>query len=118
MYHVILEKAVREKDGYYYVDFDRTLAHHDVGQGYEIGKPIPEMLERVKKLIGSGKKVKIFTARASGGAKRVKEVQDWLKKNGLPKLEVTNIKGQDAIEFWDDKAKEVIPNHGNFKKVK
>ena len=122
MYHVVIEKAskgkVKEKDGYYYVDFDRVLAHHEVGQGYAIGKPIPEMVKRVKKLIELGGKVKIFTARVSGGAHRVKEVEDWLKDNGLPELEVTNIKGQDAIAFWDDKAKEVLPNKGKFRNSK
>jgi hypothetical protein len=41
-----------------------------------------------------------------------KEIQDWLEKHDLPRLEVTNIKGTDIIELWDDRARSVKPNSG------
>jgi hypothetical protein len=53
-------------DGWIGVDLDGTLAEYNNWQGAEnIGKPIPLMVERVKKLINEGKNIKIFTARVS-----------------------------------------------------
>ncbi|MGD0238350.1 MAG: hypothetical protein ABSC55_27925 [Syntrophorhabdales bacterium] len=48
------------------VDLDGTLAEYHGWIGiHHIGKAITPMVERVKRWIGEGKKVKIFTARAS-----------------------------------------------------
>ena len=116
MKYIIIEKAEKPKCKYYYVDFDKTLAHHETGWGIEkIGEPIPSMLARVKRLLAQGKGVKIFTARAQYGAKVKRDIQDWLEKHGLPRLEVTNVKKDDIAEIWDDKAKQVKPNTGKFK---
>ena len=117
MLHIILEKAVgkMKSEGYYYIDFDKTLAHHETDwEVKRLGKPIPEMLNRVKGLIRRGENVKIFTARAINSVSK-NQVKDWLVKYGLPRLEVTNVKGQDIIEIWDDRAKAVMPNKGKFK---
>jgi hypothetical protein len=94
------------------VDLDKTLAFHHSGMGIRcIGKPIPSMMKRVRNWIGRGDKVVIFTARAGHkGAKPA--IRAWLKKNGLPDLEVTNVKSPDFDEMWDDKAVSVIPNKG------
>ncbi len=47
------------------VDLDGTLAHYDEFRGKDhIGKPIPKMMERVKKWLDEGQKIVIFTARA------------------------------------------------------
>jgi hypothetical protein len=74
------------------------------------------MLKKLKGLLRNGKKIKIFTARATD-KKAVKEIQAWLKENKLPRFEVTNIKGTDVIEIWDDRARQVDPNTGEFTKA-
>lgn len=94
------------------VDLDGTLARYDGWKGAEhIGDPIMPMLERVKKWISEGKKVKIFTARASMPGHE-KPIQGWLERHGIGGLEITNVKDFDMIEFWDDRAVQVIPNTG------
>lgn len=108
---------VRYKSGPWIgVDLDGTLAHDisnspdDKGLG-EIGSPIKPMLNRLKKWIAEGKTVKIFTARASS-ARQVAMVKKWLIKNGLPDLEVTNVKDLRMIELWDDRCVQVMTNLG------
>ena len=94
------------------VDLDGTLARHDlwVSQNH-IGKPVPQMMNRVKNWISQGIRVKIVTARASD-PKGIPPVKSWLKRQGLPELEVTNEKDFSMIELWDDRAIQVIPNTG------
>lgn len=48
------------------------------------------MVECVQRWIDVGKKVKIFTARASEGPAATEFIHAWLDKQGLPKLEVIN----------------------------
>ncbi len=99
--------------GWIGVDLDGTLAHYGDWKGYDhIGHPIPKMLDRVKAWLKEGKKVKIFTARASHGQDGIKPVKAWLKKVGLPDLEVTNEKDFGMTELWDDRAVQVIHNTG------
>lgn len=94
------------------VDLDGTLAKHDLWiSKHHIGKPIPQMLNRVKMWVERGIRVKIVTARACE-ADGIPPVQSWLKKQGLPDLEVTNEKDFAMIELWDDRAIQVIPNTG------
>lgn len=98
--------------GWIGVDLDETLARYDGWKGTEhIGDPILPMLERVKRWIGEGKKVKIFTARASMPGHE-KPIQEWLKRHGIGGLEITNAKDFDMVELWDDKAIQVISNTG------
>lgn len=94
------------------VDLDGTLAKHDLWiSKHHIGKPVPQMMSRVKRWIGQGIRVKIVTARASD-PEGIPPVKAWLKKQGLPDLEVTNQKDFSMIELWDDRAIQVIPNTG------
>ncbi len=94
------------------VDLDGTLAFYDVWKGIgHIGDPIPEMVLKVKRWIQKGKRVKIFTARASNPDGRW-AVQDWLSKNGFPIMEVTNVTDYGMIELWDDRARRVELNTG------
>ena len=94
------------------VDLDGTLAKHDLWVSkHHIGKPIPQMLKRVKMWVERGIRVKIVTARASE-PDGIPPVKSWLKKQGLPDLEVTNEKDFAMIELWDDRAIQVIPNTG------
>lgn len=93
-------------------DLDGTLARYDGWKGIDhIGEPIPPMLERVKKWISEGKKVKIFTARASI-AGHEEPIKGWLEKHGIGGLEITNIKDFEMVECWDDRAVQVVPNTG------
>jgi GH24 family phage-related lysozyme (muramidase) len=94
------------------VDLDGTLAKYTTWKGAtNIGQPIPEMVNRVKKWIKSGKTVVIFTARAND-PKAVAAIKKWLQKNDLPILKITNVKSPNIEEFWDDRAIQVKKNKG------
>jgi len=110
-----LESSVisKKRMGWIGVDLDGTLAISGCWKGLDhIGEPVPTMVERVKAWLNSGYTVKIFTARASAPGFDVGVIHNWLNTNGLPKLEVTNIKDFTMIECWDDRAVQVIPNTG------
>jgi ABC-type Zn uptake system ZnuABC Zn-binding protein ZnuA len=97
------------------VDLDGTLAKYNGWKGIEnIGKPIPEMVKKIKKEIEKGNKVTIFTARATND-KAIKFIKKWLKENDLPDLDITNIKKTNFDEFWDDKAVAIEKNTGKEK---
>lgn len=101
-----------EEDGWIGVDLDGTLAKYTKYKGAtHIGDPIPAMAARVRRWVGRGKKVKIFTARADD-EKSVNAIKKWLKKHDLPDLEVTNLKDKNMIELWDDRAVQVKKNTG------
>lgn len=101
-----------KEEGWIGVDLDGTLAHDTGYHGEDqIGPPIPEMLERVKNWINQGQRVKIFSARASV-PQHIPYIKAWLQTNGLPDLEVTNMKDFAMIEIWDDRAVEIITNTG------
>ena len=57
--------------------------------------------------------VKIVTARAQDPDQAIPPIREWLKKHGLPELEITNAKDMDMIELWDDRCVQVVPNTGN-----
>lgn len=103
-------------NGWIGVDFDGTLAHYDGWKGETtFGRPVPAMLDRVKRWVGDGHEVRVFTARVSdedGRPEIVAAIQAWLVTHGLPALAVTNVKDFQMIELWDDRAVQVIPNTG------
>lgn len=119
--------------GWIGVDLDGTLARYAPGD-YDplvVGEPIPLMVERVKKLLARGQRVKIFTARVDGGStalamgnaagvlyrdvERIRKViQDWCEEHLGVRLEVTNQKDYGMIELWDDRARRVELNTGRF----
>lgn len=96
------------------VDLDGTLAHWDPDKEYDptkIGKPIPAMVDRVKRWVDQGKNVVIHTARVSEpGA--YPHIHKWLREQGLPALPITNKKLPEVGEFWDDRAIAVERNTG------
>jgi hypothetical protein len=117
------------------VDLDGTLAEYTSWKGPEhIGKPILPMVERVKRWLANGHRVKIFTARAYNpdngvpvavkpNAEAVPEslsirnsvyiIREWLVNTaGLPPLEVTCIKDALCVEIWDDRCVAVEANTG------
>ena len=94
------------------VDLDGTLAEYNGWKGINhIGKPVPLMSKRVNEWLEKGYNIKIFTARA-GSREGILHVKAWLKSNGFPDLEVTNMKDFNMIESWDDRAIQVIENTG------
>jgi hypothetical protein len=102
--------------GWIGVDLDGTLAHYEGWKGIEhIGEPIPAMMERVRAWLADGRKVKIFTARVSGGRDRdavVTHIHAWCERHGLPRLDVTHEKDFAMIELWDDRCVQVETNTG------
>lgn len=100
------------------VDLDRTLHVYDGKFSHELGEPIPEMLERVKKWIADGKCVKIMTARVSSFhgpdeiALAVKSISKWTLKHVGVILDVTSEKDPGMIELWDDSCVRVERNTG------
>lgn len=98
--------------GWIGVDLDGTLAEYAGWKGPDsIGKPVPAMMGRVKRWISEGKEVKIFTARACI-PEQIQPVKDWLVANGLPDLEITNVKDFGMLELWDDRCVTVKINTG------
>jgi hypothetical protein len=98
----------------HYVDLDGTLAEYSGWRGKEfIGNPIQPMLDRILEWLDKGDEVVLFTARA-GDKEAIPYIEDYLEKIGLPPLEITNIKGHEATDFWDDKGRQVIPNTGTL----
>jgi len=94
------------------IDLDGTLAEYHGWKGPEfIGNPIPQMVERVKKWIAEGKRVKIFTTRACHPT-QIPYVKEWLFQNDLGDLEITCIKDFFCVEIWDDRCIQLIPNTG------
>lgn len=99
--------------GWIGVDLDGTLAEYHGWNGGVIGKPVVAMVERVKRWVSEGKKVKIFTARAcTGDMEQIRMIREWTMLHIGVELEVTAIKDFEMIELWDDRAIQVIPNTG------
>lgn len=96
------------------IDLDGTLAHYDkfISEDH-IGEPIEPMMKFVKTLIADGHKVVIFTARAST-VTGVAAVCKWIREQGLPPLEVTNIKKKTFQTIYDDRAIQIIRNTGEL----
>lgn len=97
------------------VDFDGTLAYYDGWKGAGVlGEPIPLMVDRVRKWLTDGRKVKIMTARAADDNEGIEEaaIQEWCQEHLGQVLEVTNIKDQGMEELWDDRAVRVVKNTG------
>ena len=112
----VIAALLEDEDGWIGVDLDGTLAKHLPGKyrPTKIGDPIPKMVARIRRWVGHGKKVKIFTARADDEI-AVNAIKKWLKDNELPDLEVTNLKDKGMSEFWDDRAVGVKKNTGEVK---
>lgn len=96
------------------VDLDGTLSWYGHGSSIaEIGAPVVPMMERVKKLLAEGRRIKIFTARAADPEQLVL-IQQWLRCHGLPPLEITNAKDFNMIRLYDDRCVQVELNTGRI----
>lgn len=93
------------------VDLDGSLAFYTGVWGAPIGRPILPMLAKVYKMRSEGKKVVLFTARAEEPS-LLPEIKAWLEPLGLSDMEITNVKSLSMVEFFDDRAVQLIPNTG------
>lgn len=105
-------------------DFDGVLCEHIKGDydPSETGKPVPAMIDRIKKMLADGITVKIFTARMYHGgdpeayavvmAVTVPTLQKWCKEHIGQVLELTCEKSPNMREFWDDRAVAVEKDKG------
>ena len=94
---------------------DKTLAKDHGWKGLSvIGRPIPEMVERVKKMIADGKDVRIFTARVSHDPKGVGRaaIEAWCYRNLGKVLPITDTKDQWFKDGYDDRMHRVEANTG------
>ena len=89
-------------------DFDGTLVRHEHP---DIGEPVPRMMQRLKKYLDEGKRVKIITARGAN-PNECDKIQRFLVNLGLPALEVTDRKDYLMEYMYDDRARQVIMNTG------
>lgn len=115
----------------YAVDFDGTLAKYTNWQGIgHVGEPIEPMVTRVKQLLAEGHFVSIFTARLAFHAKdsfeykhTIEILSEWCRMHlgmpiqpydpeNSPQLQITCTKYGHFHEFWDDRARHIIPNTG------
>jgi hypothetical protein len=105
------------------------------------GKPIKPMIDRVLLWCAAGVEVRILTARIGLPINMFNDpnglymsmrlsnrcvvsgelysddlmqtaIQDHLERHGMPRLPVQCYKGGRMIEFWDDRAIQVVPNTG------
>jgi hypothetical protein len=104
--------------GWIGVDLDGTLAEYTGWKGPgQIGKPVPAMVERVKRWLADGRDVRIMTARVSGvvvstvNSER-EAIRAWCQQHLGRELPVTNVKDHAMEELWDDRAVEVRRNTG------
>lgn len=107
----------RKGRGWIGVDLDGTLAeYHGWVSSEHIGKPIPKMLERVKRWIESGREVRIMTARVAPSKEDAdvcrKAIERWLEEHLGMIIAITHEKDLFMTELWDDRAVQVIPNTG------
>jgi phosphoglycolate phosphatase-like HAD superfamily hydrolase len=98
------------------VDLDGTLAHSSRDyDSNEVGEPIAPMVDRVKKWIGQGKDVRIFTARLHEDTEEVrKPIREWCKKHLGKELPITNVKHPEMERLYDDRAVGVQRNTGHL----
>lgn len=119
------KSMVRDDQWWIGVDLDGTLAAQNGDFfPYQVGEPIPLMMNRVKEWLKDGKKVKIFTARVSASAGEVfgydvnkvsEAISEWCYKQFGQRLEVTCIKDCFLTEYWDDRAVSVEFNTGKIR---
>ena len=107
------------------VDLDKTLAHYTDFKGKEnIGKPIREMVDRIKNILANGeevdghlvKDVRFFTARVADDPTGVARsaIEAWSQQHLGQVLPVTNIKDPKMVKLYDDRAAQVEPNTGQI----
>lgn len=123
----MVEVYNKDFNGWVGVDLDGTLATYNGWQGEDqIGEPVPQMVERVKRWLAEGIEVRIVTARCFDprmiengfhiSTMSRKEALDAIKKWCIlhigQELPITCWKDYGMMELWDDRAVQVVPNTG------
>ncbi len=103
--------------GWIGVDLDGTLAEYHGWHEAHIGKPVPLMVERVRRWLAEGIDVRVFTARVGNGSATdnvgvVRLIQDWTLAHIGRRLQVTCRKDFGMVELWADRCVQVEPNTG------
>ena len=119
---------MKEEHAWIGVDFDGTLAT-TVTKEWDgpLGEPIAPMVDRVKRWLAEGRRVKILTARMSpydDGGRLLnvydilaveRRISEWCKEHVGSHLPVTESKDHNMIELWDDKAIGVVRDTGEIR---
>jgi hypothetical protein len=108
----ILYTTPMRRNGYIGIDLDGTLAHYTPGEG-TIGRPLKPMVTRINELVSVGQSARIVTARGATQTMRL-DVYCWLFKTFGFCLPVQNFKCFAMLELWDDRARQVVYNTGEF----
>ena len=102
-------------------DLDGTLAVYTEWEGPDrIGNPIPTTIALVKRLLKTGIKLKIFTARVcSNQPEGIADIaraaiKAWCLQHIGVELEITSEKDWHMIEYYDDRAIAVEFNTGRI----
>ncbi len=113
--------------GWIGVDLDGTLAEYHGWDGGNIGRPIPNMVRRVRWWIANHRDVRIFTARVAETLSRNEQgvvddhafamdqrlrITAWCIENIGVVLPITATKDFGMIELWDDRCVHVEINTG------
>lgn len=100
-------------------DYDGTLFTHTTEDNPVVGEPIKPMIERLKTLLNQGIRCKILTARVSSIEKNVQFQERVIRKSLVKEvgekaanIEVTAEKDYLMMEFYDDRARQVIKDTG------
>ena len=101
--------------GWYGVDFDGTLAiYPGTTPPHFLGDPVKPMVSKVLDLLNSGREVRLVTARARDGAGTIAALEAWCQEHLGRVIPITDRKDYGMIELWDDRARQVIENTGEF----
>lgn len=87
------------------IDFDRVVHKYRHGwmDGSVYDEPVEGAIDALKRLIEEDYEIVIFTTKSTLGAKRNKEIRDWLKHYGIKGVKITHTK-LPAIAIIDDRA--------------
>lgn len=100
------------------VDLDGTLAHYDGWNGIDhIGMPIMNVVLSLRARKEQGWGIAIFTARVSDPSEAIEaesQIWAWLEKHHIDVDGITCVKHKHFVEFWDDRARQVVFNKGVF----
>lgn len=90
------------------IDFDGVISNYNGWKGENhLGKPINGAKEFIIRLIKEGFKPVIWTTRNKN------KIEEWLKNNKFPNIEVTNTK-YPSVVYIDDRC---VQFKGNFKEL-
>jgi hypothetical protein len=113
----LAERVAQKPHGWIGVDFDCTIAYHIIGdlRREVLGPPVVVMVERVRRWLKLGYKVRLFTARAANPRPgELKALEDWCLTYLGQIIPITCIKDDDMICIYDDRAVGVEINTGQL----